>query len=376
MKKLPFNTLMNALWFVLLTHGVACKPKDEQQFAALSVTKSISWEQLKVGQRFRMSPPNETSGNCGDQEYWVVTKAHNPYIKQIKSFINHKCLEFADGNLKAAICNTDGSQPSKNARGDGDLSPLQRQYLSLADGSLAPAFRRDCSGVTRAGGHCKVLADSTKAAGRSAPVVFTVGGGSPSPGDKLIFRSDVKQAKDEAHTGSFASEIRWGNFPRVKAIFVATQGQPFANTSNSWITGIQIHYASGEKFLIGNCQLGRDGNCVVDNDDHPKYPNPILFDKDEYLTAVSMKFGVGSMRMDRRNLPHGNDTRLTEMVKAHMFMLVTFERRSLTPTKPQALKRPTIWLEHRAKFRPIASSPGLLICGIPFDPPHWDRKRV
>jgi hypothetical protein len=131
MKKLPFNTLMNALWFVLLTHGVACKPKDEQQFAALSVTKSISWEQLKVGQRFRMSPPNETSkcylpgenglstGNCGDQEYWVVTKAHNPYIKQIKSFINHKCLEFADGNLKVAICNTDGSQPSKNARVTG-----------------------------------------------------------------------------------------------------------------------------------------------------------------------------------------------------------------------------------------------------------------
>jgi hypothetical protein len=309
---------------------IGCKPLEGQDYRELSVNKSISWEQLKVGQKFRMNPPDQLSkcylpgqdgltlGNCGDQEYWVITRAENPFIKQVKSVIDNKCLEFVGGKLKASDCTADAAQPEKNSWGDEDLSPLQKQYLSFQGSSLVPAFRRDCSSVTgsrmRTGGKCKVLADSSKPEGRSNPIEFTVAETASSPGSQLIFRSDVKKAKDESHTGTYASEIRWGHLPRIKAIYVATQGEPFANQADAWITGIQIHYASGEKFMIGNCKLDKGGNCVVSNSDHPQQANPIYLAQDEYLTAVGMKFGQGSMRSDRRNLPHGHDTRLVELM--------------------------------------------------------------
>ncbi len=325
--------LKNSFYILGLVYGfqiTGCKPLEGQDYRELSVNKSSSWDQLKVGQKFRMSPPDQLSkcylpgqdgltlGNCGDQEYWIVTRAENPFIKQVKSMIDSKCLEFVGGKLKASDCTADANQPPNRSWDDEDLSPLQKQYLTFQGSSLVPAFRRDCSSVTgsrmRTGGKCKVITDSSNPAGRSDPVEFTVAETSSSPGSQLIFRSDVKRAKDEPHTGTYASEIRWGHLPRIKAIFVATQGEPFANQADSWITGIQIHYASGEKFLIGNCKLDTSGNCNVSNSDHPQHANPIYLSQDEYLTAVGMKFGQGAMRSDRRNLPHGLDTRLVELM--------------------------------------------------------------
>ena len=328
---------MKALWngFGLISVGFlmmtseACKMKESQASDLEGAKKTVSWEELKPGQKFRMSPADQSSkcylpsgnglalGNCGDQEYWVVVRAVNPYIKQVKSQIDNKCLQFVDKSLRAVECTDDAKPSDKNSWGDDFFSPLQHQYLSVSSDRLVPAYRRVCNVVgsrMRTGGKCSVVAEPTLFEGYSDSVTFSIGSESPSPDDKLIYRSKVIQARDERHTGSFASEIRWGHIPRIKSILVATQGEPYANKNNAWITGIQIHYASGEKFLIGNCALDQSGNCVVENSDHPKYPNPIAFDTDEYITSVGMKFGPGSIRADRMILEHAKDTRLIEFI--------------------------------------------------------------
>ena len=305
----PIATL-SCLLSITLVSTVACKPLEGDEYRELSAKRSISWDQLKVGQKFRMNPPDQMSkcylpkergltlGNCGDQEYWIVIKAYNPYIKQVKSLINNKCLAFDGGNLIAADCTNDFKQPPSNSWGDENLSPLHKQYLSVQGNSLVPAFFRDCSSVTgsrmRSGGKCTVVANSSKRAGRSDPVALSVDDGYGSADSRLIDRSKIIRAKDEPFSGSFASEIKWGHIPRITAIYVATNDAHQGATSNRYISGIQILHADGSKQLFGSCAKDERDICKVNSTDHPGYPNPKLLNKDEYITDIGMKFGEGN----------------------------------------------------------------------------------
>ena len=71
---------------------------------------------------------------CGDQTYWIVTKSHNPHIKQIKSLIDNKCLGFMGREFGMQDYTQDDSSTSLNGWGDKNLSPLQRQYFALLGG--------------------------------------------------------------------------------------------------------------------------------------------------------------------------------------------------------------------------------------------------
>lgn len=311
-KNLPNRTVYRLFLLTNLTLGASCKPSHDDGHRVLSAKRKVSWEQLQVGQKFRMNPPDQTSkcylpgdralslGNCGDQEYWIVTSAHNLYIKQIKSTIDNKCLSFSGQNLVSSECTSDAIPPPTNSWGDQNHSPIQKQYLSVQGSSLVPAFRRDCSSVkgsrVRSGGKCVVIADSSKPEGRSPPVEFSVDSDKESADSKLIYRSNVKKGKNEPFSGSFASELRWGHVPRITAIYVATNEAHESAARNSYITGIQIIHSDGSKQLFGSCQKDNRDLCKVNSDDHPGYPNPRFFEKDEHITDVGMNFGEGEYR--------------------------------------------------------------------------------
>ena len=334
----------------------SCKTPRTGASAPEGTSEQADWVGLDVGKQVRMSPVNQASqcylpgatlslANCGDQAYWKVRATIGAQARTFQSTVSGDCMRI-DGNgqlgttpcrsqPELAYCTATGAHgaPAQSCQDakrqyEQDLADYQSQVLTYVDSRLQPAFTERC--VKQAPHQGGVIC--TKGIGygsttvASDPVNFFVGGPMDEPSGSLLFKSGLRSGGADLGTTTFAPEIRWGHVPRITAIYVATEsnlrgmyGDGEARPE-AWITGIQLHYAGGEKFLIGTCNKNRAGDCLVDRSGHPDHPNPMVLAADEYLTAVGMKFGAYGDHRGTRDLPHGKESRLVElMLKTNKF---------------------------------------------------------
>lgn len=351
--------LIKTLVAIGLASVSSCKSVDTSGADLDAATKVIPWRDIKVGQAFRMHLPSRPSacyipgtpltlGNCGDLSYWRVKgQGQDGYYKTLQSVINGDCLTY---NFKnewfLAGCSDLGENQLVKYDGGRLVPALAQKSVPYGGGQDGPAIVTKEVDNDSARNKQDVISD---------PIAFTVSDSGKD--EKHIFLGGVKKARGEQGRG-FVSEVNFGNVKRIVAIYVATVKKNLHSPrDNSWISGIQVHYENGTKTLFGVCDLDSAGNCIVNNADRPKYPNPLRFDKDEYVTSLGMKFAQGDRTHPACRNDQVDSTRLVElMVKTNK-----------TEGKSASGQKMILWKglgDGAAPWQWLTSKPGHVIVGF------------